>query len=74
MGNDIDELLAKARLVAGRALEALHRDAQDLSRPWPRVAPETIADGRAAVERAAAALLKLNERLDAGPSRPDPQP
>jgi len=59
-----DELLKRARLGAGRALEALGRDAQDLSRPWPRVAPETIAEGREAAERAAAALRKLNERLD----------
>jgi cell division protein FtsQ len=68
---EVAELLAKARLGAGRALEALHRDAQDLSRPWPRVAPEVLAEGLAAVERAAAALRKLDGRLDAGHSLPD---
>ena len=74
MGNDNDELLAKAGRGAGRALEALERDAQDLSRPWPRIAPETLAEGLAAAERAAAALRTLNQRLDADPSRPDSQP
>ena len=74
MANEEGELLSKARLGAGRALEALERDSQDLSRSWPRVAPETLAEGLAAVGRVAAALRKLNERLDAGPSRPDSQP
>ena len=71
MGNEDEELLAKARRGAGRALEALDRDAQDLNRPWPRVAPETLAEGVSVVERAAAALRTLNERLDASPSGPD---
>jgi hypothetical protein len=74
MGNDDDELLAKARRGAGRAMEALDRDAQDLSKPWPRVAPATLAEGRAAVERAAAALRKLNERLDVPNSPPGSDP
>jgi hypothetical protein len=74
MGNDDDELLAKARLGAGRAMEALDRDTHDLSQPWPRVVPEALAQGRAAVDRAAAALRKLNERLDVNNSRPDSDP
>jgi hypothetical protein len=65
MGNDDeDELRARARQGAQRALDELHRTTADLSKPWPRVSAETLAKGRAAAESAAEALRRLAERLD----------
>ena len=74
MGKDDDELLVRARNGADRALEALGRDGHDLSRPWPRVAPDVLAEGRAAAARVAEALRKLTGRLDAGEPQRDATP
>lgn len=71
MGKDTDdELLARATQGVSRAAAELGRAAEDLARPWPRVAPDVLAEGGAAVGRAAAALRTLGDRLGA-PAGPD---
>ena len=64
---DAAELLEQARRGAERALGELDRAARDLALPWPRVEPEVIREGQAAVERASAALRSVLDRLVENP-------
>jgi hypothetical protein len=64
---DAAELLEQARRGAQRALGELDCAARDLAQPWPRVEPEVIRKGQAAVERASAALRVVLDQLDKNP-------
>jgi hypothetical protein len=65
---DALELVNRARQGGGRVLAELDRWASDLSKPWPHVAPESLAEGRDAIEQAAESLRKLLQSLDRKPS------
>jgi hypothetical protein len=62
--SDAAEFVARARQAGGRVQAELDRWAADLAQPWPRVAPDVLAEGSAAVDRAAAALRNLIQHLD----------
>ena len=58
------EMLARARDRCRRLIEDLRRDAEELGRPSRLVAPEVLAEGRAAHDRAAASAGELLRRLE----------
>ena len=62
--NDERATLDLARQHTVRLLEQLRRDADDLTRPSRLVAPDALAEGRVAFERAAAAAEALLRELD----------
>jgi hypothetical protein len=65
MRTDDDEraTLAQARQRCERLVEQLRGDARSLERPSRRVAPEAMAEGRAAYQHAAAAAEALLREL-----------
>jgi len=65
MQADEDEraTLAQARQRCERLVEQLRRDAASLERPSRLVTPETMAEGRALYEQAAAAAEALLRQL-----------
>ena len=67
--SDAAHLSDRARLGAGRVMDELERAERDLSRAWPRVAPEVIEEGRAAVARTQAALRDVMDRLGEPPQQ-----
>jgi hypothetical protein len=56
--------LEQARQRCGRLLDQFRRDAGALEKPSRLVSPETMAEGRAAYGRAAAAAEALLRELD----------
>ena len=64
MADDERTTLEQARQRCERLLEQMRRDAKDLEPPSRRVLAETLAEGRAAYDRAAAAAEALLRELD----------
>ena len=57
--------LDRTRLAAARVHDELERTAEDLSRPWPSVPADVLADGRARVAAAIVAVEQLLEKVNA---------
>ena len=61
---DDARLLREARDHARTLATALAGDEADLAQPWPAVAPEQLAEGRAALAEMRAAVSQLADSLD----------
>ena len=53
-----------------RVLDELAHSAKELEQRWPDMTPEALAEGRIAVDRAAAALRDVLDRLEADDAQP----
>ena len=61
-GDEVN-LLRQAHERAGRLADDLSRHRLDLEKPWPSVPAPALAEGEAAVRKAADAAAALRERL-----------
>ena len=67
-------LLEQAADRCRRLLDDLRRDAAALARPSTAVAPDALAEGRAAYDRASAAAAALLRHLDESTDDPTDRP